>query len=118
MQNPLMNDAGSSFGQTSVGNGWSGCNQRVSGTREKVEDVKIKELKEEIVLNGESYIAHVRDQFNKQAVGSFLTSATTCQSDPTLSHAFVTHLRESIKDHSELSYLATTKQDEKSCATF
>ena len=34
MQNPLMNDAGSSSGQTSVGNGGSGCNQRVSSTRE------------------------------------------------------------------------------------
>ena len=47
-----------------------------------------------------------------------MTNKTTCQSDPARSHAFITHLRESIKEHAELSYLATTKQDKKSCATF
>ena len=56
-----------------------------------MEDVKIKELKGEIVINGENFLAHVRDQFNKQAVGSFLTNGTMCQSDSPCSHAFVTH---------------------------
>ena len=40
------------------------------------------------------------------------------QEDSARSHAFVTLLHESIKNHAELSYLATTEQDEKSCATF
>ena len=101
MQNPLMNDAGSSSGQTCVGNGGTRHGRRVSGTRDKVEDIKIKELKGEIVINGENFLTHVRDQFNKQAVGSFLTNKTTCQSDPARSHAFVTRLRESIKEHAE-----------------
>ena len=63
MQNPLMNEAGRSSSQTRVGNGGAGHGRRVSGTRDKVEDVKIKELKGEIVINGKSFLAHVRDQF-------------------------------------------------------
>ena len=76
MQNPLMNEArSSSAGQTSVGNGGTGHGRHGSGTRDKVEGVKIKELKGEIIINGDNFLAHVRDQFNKQAVGgSFLTN--------------------------------------------
>ena len=99
MQNPLMNDTGSSSGQTRVGDGWPGHG------RDKVENVKIRELKGQIVINGENFLAHVHDQFNKQAAGSFLTNEIMCQSDPARSHAFVTHLRESIKEHANLSYL-------------
>ena len=68
-----------------------------------MEDVKIKELKGGIVINGENFLAQVRDQFNKQTVGSFLTNKSMCQSDSARSHAVVTHLVDQESCRVELS---------------
>ena len=120
MQNPRMNDTGSSSGQSSGGgNGGSGPKDgsRLSESR-KVEDIKIKAFKGEVFVNGDKFLDHIRDQFNKQAVGDYLLDESVCNKDPSRSLAFLTHLRESVADHNELGRLTATSKNEKSCAKF
>ena len=114
MQNHGMNDTGRSSGQSSGGeNGGPGPNNgsRLSQSR-KVKDIKIKAFKSEVFVDGDKFLAHIWDQFNKQAVGDYLENESMCNKDPSWSLAFLTHLRESIADHKELGRLAATSKKE------
>ena len=109
-----MNDTGRSSGQSSGGeNGGPGPNNgsRLSQSR-KVKDIKIKAFKSEVFVDGDKFLAHIWDQFNKQAVGDYLENESMCNKDPSWSLAFLTHLRESIADHKELGRLAATSKKE------
>ena len=120
MQNPRKNDTGCSSGQSSAGgDGGSGPNtgSRTSELR-KVKDIKIKPFKGEVYVDGDKFLAHVRDQFNKQAVGDYLVDESVCSKDPSRSLAFLTHLRESVADHRELGCLTVASKNNKSCAKF
>ena len=65
-------------------------------------------------MDGDKCLAHIKDQFNKQAVGDYFQDESMCSKDPSRSLAFLTHLRESVADHRELSRLTvTSKNNEK-----
>ena len=121
MQNPHMNDTGRSSGQSNGdGNGGPGPNNgsRSSELR-KVEDIKIKAFKGEVFVDGDKFLAHIWDQFNKQAIGDYLEDKSVSNKDPSRSLAFLTHLSEStIADQKERGHLTATSKNDKSCAKF
>ena len=94
-------------------------NRIVSGTIKNT-DTKIPAFKVLIfrgdTLDGDEYIRMAKMTFRLNAVSQFLDDPSHCDNSPYWLGAFVSRLRESIKDSDILSFLATELDGENNYA--
>ena len=70
------------------------------------------------LYQGDVFVTHVKDMFDQNAISAYLTDRKTCTDNLDWSKAFTSRVRTAIKDHAEISYLATQYQAEENCAVF
>ena len=93
---------------------------QIVGVTVKSKEVKIPGFKVPIfrgdTLDGDEYIKMVKTTFRSNVMSQSLDSRSICNNSPHLSGAFVSQLRESIKESDILSFLAMELDGENNCA--